>query len=367
MPLHHELIKEAVESLGESKPRQIIDFIKKKHPEIDVKESSFNSDIIGCSVNHSSNGWYGLPKFLYFDKVKKTYKMAMEEKEELPLKMQQTKHLVTSDFQIADTHTAIAKKILDEYENKKGLFKEYASLASDEDIDSSIYLDYITLTSAIDYQKNIQANDLWRASKGWAASYPWLYKPKELMSKSTQDTFLAFESIRRKDGRFLKIPDIGIWLSISKALNSFGGTTLDLLRAYQFDAYQIFTELSETRKKEFPYLSGPKILPMWLKILAEDAAQPMKNMERLPLPVDKNVAEVTCNLILNKSFNGEVSEALKGEVRTAWNQIAIKLNVPVINFDSALWVLGGSTGCSDRQKSSCHKCPGNTHCYHSNK
>lgn len=362
MPFHYELIKEAVESLGEAKPRQIIDFIKEKHPDINVNESSFNSDIIGCSVNHSSSSWYDMPKFLYFDKVKKTYKMASEKSVKVPLNMQQTKPSI-NDFQVTDDHIAIARKILDEYKNKKGMFKEYSSLAIDEDIDSSIYLDYITLTSAIDYQKNIQANDLWRASKNWAARYPWLYKPKELLNKSTHETFLAFESIRQKDGRFLRIPDMGIWLSVSKALYSFGGTTFDLLHAYQFDAYQIFTDLSNPRKKEFPYLSGPKILPMWLKILAEDAEQPLKNMDLLPLPVDKNVAEVTCNLFLNKPFTGEVSEELKIEVQNAWNQVATKLKTPVINFDSALWVLGGSNGCSDRQRSSCYMCPGNKYCH----
>lgn len=73
---HAELIREAIEKLGEARPKEIMQFIRNQHPEIDVKESSFRADIIGCSVNHTSSHHYpGMPKFLFYEKQKGTYRL----------------------------------------------------------------------------------------------------------------------------------------------------------------------------------------------------------------------------------------------------------------------------------------------------
>jgi|GEM_PF-1691910 len=73
---HAELIREAVEELGSAKPNSIMDFIRRKYPDINVKETSFRADIIGCSINHSSSHHYpGMPKFLFYDIEKGTYRL----------------------------------------------------------------------------------------------------------------------------------------------------------------------------------------------------------------------------------------------------------------------------------------------------
>jgi len=46
--IHAEMIREAVEELGSATPRAIMDFISTKYSEIEVKETSFRADIIGC-------------------------------------------------------------------------------------------------------------------------------------------------------------------------------------------------------------------------------------------------------------------------------------------------------------------------------
>jgi len=73
---HADLIREAVENLGEATPKQIMRFIRNRHPEVDVKETSFRADIIGCSVNHTSSHHYpGMPKFLFYNKPEGTYRL----------------------------------------------------------------------------------------------------------------------------------------------------------------------------------------------------------------------------------------------------------------------------------------------------
>ncbi|MDI6654710.1 MAG: N-glycosylase/DNA lyase [Candidatus Hydrothermarchaeota archaeon] len=246
--------------------------------------------------------------------------------------------------------TKIGEKILESYKSREGIFKEVDRFETSEEIKKSeFYLDYITFVSAIDYQKNIDADKLWEAGEKWAKDYPWLFKPAELLNKQTSEIANTFKQIT--DYKFFKPQDVYIWLLIADALYKHGGNTKTLLEEFEYDAYKIYTTLSGNLKKDFPFLSGPKILPMWLRILKEDAGIELKNMEKIPLPVDKNVARVTCNLIFGEKFDGKVEE-IKEKVRKEWNDIAKELGLPVIKFDYPLWFLG-SKGCSKRKCGYC--------------
>ena len=78
---HAEMIREAIEELGNAKPRTIMDFINRKYPEVEVKKDSFRADIIGCSVNHTSSHHYsGMPKFLFYERDKGVYQLYNPEK-----------------------------------------------------------------------------------------------------------------------------------------------------------------------------------------------------------------------------------------------------------------------------------------------
>lgn len=78
---HAEMVREAVDELGSATPNEIMDFISTKHPEIEVKKSSFRADIIGCSVNHTSSHHYpSMPEFLFYEKEKGTYQIYDPEK-----------------------------------------------------------------------------------------------------------------------------------------------------------------------------------------------------------------------------------------------------------------------------------------------
>ena len=78
---HAEMIREVVKELGSATPRAIMNFIGTKYPEIEVKENSFRADIIGCSVNHTSSHHYpGMPKFLFYEREKRTYRLYDPEK-----------------------------------------------------------------------------------------------------------------------------------------------------------------------------------------------------------------------------------------------------------------------------------------------
>jgi len=364
---HHEMIREAIIELKEARPKVIIEYIKKKNPQVKVNESSFRADIIGCSINHSSTHHYpGMPKFLFFKKQKGTYSLYDPERNGKPImsgtSQKNSNTIISDNVAITDAHVELGEKILQAFNNNVGLFRDFHSEAGKDNLDPYLHLNYITFTSAIDYQKNIKANDLWQAGKRWAKEYPWLFKPRELINKPLSQVIATFELIREQDSRFFRIQDIGIWLLISEALCEYDGKVSKLLEYFNFDAWKIYNEFNGPLKKKFPFLSGDKILPMWLKILSEDAGIKLNNLEKLPLPVDKNVAEATYNLILGKEFDGSVDKKTKEVVSLLWKRIADKLNVPVISFDTPLWTLGGE-GCSNPQKTNCSDCPVNDYCH----
>jgi AbrB family looped-hinge helix DNA binding protein len=80
---HSEKIREALQNLGIASPREIMDWIKAHYPEDPVKPTSYRAEIIGCSINHSSSHHYpGMPKFVWFIKETKKYRLATDEDKE---------------------------------------------------------------------------------------------------------------------------------------------------------------------------------------------------------------------------------------------------------------------------------------------
>lgn len=77
---HAEKIREAVTDLGIASPKEIMDWIRGHYPNDTINPRSYRSDIIGCSINHSSSHHYpGVPKFLWFEKETKRYRLASSE------------------------------------------------------------------------------------------------------------------------------------------------------------------------------------------------------------------------------------------------------------------------------------------------
>lgn len=84
---HADKIREAVTDLRSARASEIIDWIRRHYPGESLNPRSYRADIIGCSINHSSTNHYpGLPKFLWFEKDTKEYRLA--EPEEAPISIQ---------------------------------------------------------------------------------------------------------------------------------------------------------------------------------------------------------------------------------------------------------------------------------------
>jgi AbrB family looped-hinge helix DNA binding protein len=94
---HSEKIKEVVTDLGLVSAKEIIDSIENRYPEEKDKKSSYRSDIIGSSLNHSSQHHYPhMEKFLWFDEETKKYRLAE------PSEMKASEKIKTHEYEEID-------------------------------------------------------------------------------------------------------------------------------------------------------------------------------------------------------------------------------------------------------------------------
>jgi len=97
---HADKIREAVTNLHNARASEIIDWIRQHYPDDSLNPSSYRADIIGCSINHSSTHHYpGLPKFLWFEKDTKEYRLAKPEEAPISIHIAEKKPF-TSESEI---------------------------------------------------------------------------------------------------------------------------------------------------------------------------------------------------------------------------------------------------------------------------
>jgi hypothetical protein len=67
---------------------------------------------------------------------------------------------------ILEDYVEVGRDLLQAFNDGFGIFKDLRSEAvNDVGLDRDLYLNYVTFTSAIDYRKNIPANDFMESSK----------------------------------------------------------------------------------------------------------------------------------------------------------------------------------------------------------
>jgi len=92
---HAKKIREAVTDLKIASPKEIMEWIKRHYPDDRINPNSYRADIMGCSVNHSSSHHYpSMPKFLWFEKETKRYRLAKSD--ELPEPQKDEKQVSTT-------------------------------------------------------------------------------------------------------------------------------------------------------------------------------------------------------------------------------------------------------------------------------
>jgi hypothetical protein len=231
------------------------------------------------------------------------------------------------------------------------------------------HLMFITLTVSIDYMRD--ANALWENSRKTYEdpSTRYLFNPKLIKEANIEE----IKKDMAKYGLAQRInQDAKTWKTLGTTFyTKWDEDPRKFLASCGWNAPNVLKRMDKA-KKDFPYLSGSKIGPLWLRMLRDNVGiTELRDMDKIPIPVDIHVARSTLSTgIVRGSYDGPLEE-LFSYVRRAWWDSVLNLNIsgrPMIalDVDEPLWHLS-KYGCTfrDKQTGSCkmkNTCPAKDFC-----
>lgn len=217
---------------------------------------------------------------------------------------------------------------------------------------------FLTLTVAIDYQRDAHA--LWDAARQtWEDPETRFLFDLTAVSEAPAEVVLPAMKKHRLSKKHTN--DAKIWQTVAGSFaRKWDGDPRQFLADCGWDAPTVLRRLKEDRHrsdvrvaKDFPFLGGNKIGPLWLRMLRDNACVTnLKNLDQVPIPVDVHIARASLSLgIVNGSYSGAM-EPLFRQIRTAWAESVMGLTIdgrPMIalDVDEPLWHLS-KFGCASR-------------------
>lgn len=217
---------------------------------------------------------------------------------------------------------------------------------------------FITLTVSIDYQRD--APSLWKVSRQtWQdPETRYLFDPRQLH----QITFQKIVKDMQKY-KLSKKPqkDANIWRTVSLTFHDkWKDDPRNFLRDCSWNSLVILPRLRNDTHlykgksvSDYPYLRGPKIGPLWLRMLRDNVdISELRNLDKVPIPVDIHVARATLATgVVRGDFEGRLEPLFK-YIRKAWFASMEGLSLearPMIalDVDEPLWQLS-KYGCTKR-------------------
>jgi len=228
---------------------------------------------------------------------------------------------------------------------------------------------FITLTVSIDYQRD--APSLWASSRKTFddPETRYLFDPK-LLYETPSDKII--ENMQKYGLSKKPQKDADIWRTVGVTFyKKWESNPCNFLKNCNWDSSLILKRLKNDTHlyngrslPDYPYLRGPKIGPLWLRMLRDNVGiTQLRNLDKVPIPVDIHVARATLATgIVRGQFRGKLDEVFE-YVRKAWFESVKGLSIKnreviALDVDEPLWHLS-KYGCAMRDKTT-----GNCPLYH---
>lgn len=214
---------------------------------------------------------------------------------------------------------------------------------------------FLTFTAAMDRSRD--ADVLWEASAALYEREPWVYEPREIASRPLRDLRRLLKESKVSQRHEA---DSNAWATIGRTLSN-ARTAPAVSTAVTVgigDAGTLLAELQRTvgGRPLFPILKGPKIGPMWVRMLTCPGGANVSSLETIPVAVDVHVRKTTEYLGVLKT-RGERLEDIRARIQHAWAENVRKggaegpgvLADTPSAVDPALWFFGkwGCSHCED--------------------
>jgi len=225
------------------------------------------------------------------------------------------------------------------------------------------HLMFITMCTSIDYQRD--ADQLWEAGRKTIDddATKWIYDPESVISRSDNELITAMNKYnlsKKHEKDALKI-----WKPISTSfIKNFNGDPRNLFEKSDYDAQKIYYNVKGRYKRYFPYLSGNKILSLWIRMINDVLHIELKNIDKIPIPVDRHIARATLRLgLLKGTYYGDISGIFQ-LIDSVWAEACEDLPYYRLQLDQPLWHLS-KHGCTHKKNNYCPrkaKCPVSDYC-----
>ena len=210
---------------------------------------------------------------------------------------------------------------------------------------------FLTLTTALDRARD--AGRLWAGASALFAATPEAFDPAYVLAHvEAVAAGLRKHGVSQRHG-----PDVAAWMTLAGTVASLpaGSQVRRALWQGEGDAKAILAERSQTSasgKPLYPMIRGPKIGPMWVRMLAYPGGARLSNLAYLPVAVDVQVRRATENLGVADTAGMLLDEA-RPIIQRAWrDDVAAAgaagppgLENTCAALDPALWFFG-KYGCS---------------------
>ena len=209
---------------------------------------------------------------------------------------------------------------------------------------------FITFIAAMDRARD--ANRLWNQGVKLFTHHPELFQPQHVARLPIGDLrdLLAKYGVSQRHNQ-----DSSAWSTISKSLLDNKNPVAEAIYHGRGDAQELLRGL-QTRsggETKFPLLRGPKIGPMWVRMLVAPGEAGIENIDTVPVAVDVHVERATKNLIpLVQRDRKSIQHAWHEAVRNAEIVGPKGLANTCAALDPALWTLGkyGCTHCETKNR-----------------
>jgi len=218
-------------------------------------------------------------------------------------------------------------------------------------VDARIWLTFIC---AMDRARD--AERLWTAGLAASQKDPWVFRPAEVAARS----FSQLADTLRVHGLSQRhAVDSNAWRTIGESLiaDDCPQPIRSVVDGGPTRASDLLASLGAEHPggtKFFPLLSGPKIGPMWVRMMVYPGGANVTGMEAIPVAVDTHVQRVTemLGLVAHKKLD----DRHRRDVQDVWFE-GVRMAGPfggpdgidgtAAAIDPALWVLGknGCTNC----------------------
>ncbi len=211
---------------------------------------------------------------------------------------------------------------------------------------------FVTLVAAMDRARD--ADRLWQAATQLFPMSQWVFEPETAAHRSLRElkTTLSNSGVSQRHEN-----DARAWSRLLEAM--VAPESPRVFRQAIDEGKGDANELLEALKKYpkwFPFLKGPKISVMWVRILVDPGGANLNGLESLSVAVDVQVRKVTEYLGMTNTANqGEINECLRHTIQATWQQGAELASGPgnlsgtAGALDPPLWFFG-KWGCTFYEK-----------------